>query len=50
VVGVDRWAALELKMPVIADSQPELREKIRDLTAAVLELHEKFDRRLEDEL
>ncbi len=50
VVGLDRLAALELKMQVIADSQQELREKIRDLTAAVLELHEKFDRLLDDEL
>ena len=49
-LGLDRLAALELKMQVIADSQEDLREKIRDLTAAVLELHEKFDRFLEDEL
>jgi ATP-dependent Clp protease ATP-binding subunit ClpC len=50
VVGLDRIAALELKMQVIADSQQELREKIRDLTAAVLELHEKLDRLLRNEL
>ncbi len=50
VVGLDRLAALELKMQVIADSQQELREKIRDLTAAVLEVHEKLDRLLLDEL
>jgi len=50
VVGLDRLAALELKMQVIADSQQELREKLRDLTAAVLELHEKFDRFLEEEI
>ncbi len=50
VVGLDRLAALELKMQVIADSQQELREKLRDLTAAVLELHEKLDRLLSDEL
>jgi len=49
-VGLDRLAALELKMQVIADSQDDLREKMRDLTAAVLELHEKFDRFLEEEL
>jgi ATP-dependent Clp protease ATP-binding subunit ClpC len=46
VVGLDRIAALENKMQVIADSQQELREKMRDLTAAVLELHDKVDRLL----
>ena len=50
VVGLDRLAALELKMQVIADSQQELKEKLRELTAAVLELHEKVDRLLNDEL
>ena len=50
VVGLDRLAALEPKMQVIADSQQELREKLRDSTAAVLELHEKLDRLLSDEL
>jgi ATP-dependent Clp protease ATP-binding subunit ClpC len=49
VVGLDRLAALELKMQVIADSQQELREKIRELTSAVREVDEKLDRLLENE-
>jgi ATP-dependent Clp protease ATP-binding subunit ClpC len=49
-LGLDRLAALELKMQVVADSQQDLREKIRELTATVLELHEKLDRLLEEEL